>query len=48
MEKLSLAHHGMAEIEAGKLNLLGMAWGFKLVEHPVIQGPVILELQGAD
>ena len=49
LEEFPFAHHRIAEVEAGELDLAGPAVAFgDLVEEPVVKGPVYLELEGAD
>ena len=47
LEQAPLAQDGVAEVEAGELDLLGMV-DAQLVEEPVVERAVDLELQGAD
>ena len=45
-DQLALAQDGMAEVEAGELDLLGVI-DIQGVQQPVVEGAVVLELQGA-
>jgi len=47
LEEAALAHHRVAHIEPGELDLLG-AVHVELLQEPVVQRAVVLELQGAD
>ena len=52
-EQLALAQHRVVEVEAGELDLLGPAEPVALghagvLDHPVVQLPVVLELEGAE
>ncbi len=47
LQQLALAHHRVAEVEAGEFDLLRME-DAQLLEEPVVEGPVVLELEGAD
>src|SRR5215470_16501266 len=44
----ALTRYGIAEIEAGKLDLLRMARRLQLVEEPVVQWAMVFEFQRAD
>ena len=46
-EQLALAQHGVAEVEPGELELLGLVGQVQGLDQPVIQRAVVLELQGA-
>ena len=46
--ELALAHHGIFELQARELDLPGMTWRIQYIEKPVVEQPVILELQGAE
>ena len=47
LEQAALGEDGVAEVEPGELDLLGMV-DAELVEEPVVEGTVDLELEGAD
>ena len=47
LEQLALAHHSVVELQAGKLDLPRVV-DLQLVEQPVVERAVVLELQGAD
>ena len=47
-KQLALAHHRVGEVQAGKLDLPRVAGDIQLVEDPVVERPVVLELKGAD
>ena len=46
-DEFALAHHRIVQIEAGKLDLLGVE-DLQLIEDPVVQRPMVLEFQGAE
>ena len=49
LAELTLGHDGMVDAEAGELDLTGLVIGDgDVVHHPVIQGTMILILQGAE
>jgi len=48
LEELALAHHGVVEVEARELVLLGRGSGKEVVDEPVVDRPVVLELERAD
>ena len=49
LTQLALAHHGVIDAEAGKLDLSGFVVGDgNIAHHPVIQGAVCLIFQGAE
>jgi len=45
LSQLTLAHHRIFKIEAWKFYLPWMTGDTDVIQHPVIQGPVILKLQ---
>ena len=47
-EKPAFAQHGVAQVESGKLDLLRVAACIDVLQKPVVERPVVLELQGAD
>ena len=47
LQQLALAHHRVGQIEAGKLDLLGMI-DVQLIEKPVVQRAMVFKLQRAD
>ena len=47
LDELAFGKHRIGEVEAGKFRLLGMVYVQRL-QHPVVQFPVIHELQGAE
>ncbi len=47
LEQLALAHHRIVQVQAGKLDLPRVV-DLQLVEQPVVERAVVLELQGAD
>ncbi|VTR69198.1 conserved hypothetical protein [Desulfosarcina cetonica] len=47
LDQLALAQHGVVQVQAGEFDLLGMAGRRDVVQHPVIERPVVFELQGA-
>ena len=48
LAELPLGHDGVVDVQAGKLNLPGLVVGDgDVVHHPVVQGTVLLILQGA-
>ena len=46
-QELAFAHDGVVEVEPGEFDLLGVI-DAQLIEHPVVEHAVVLELQGAD
>ena len=42
-----LAHHRVVDAQPGKLDLPGLAGQGHVLHHPVVEGPVVLKLQGA-
>ena len=49
LHELALAHHGVAEAQAGELVLVGQGAGqVELLENPIVERAVHLELQRAD
>ena len=44
---LRLLTHRVAQVEARELDLLGMAVDLGVVEHPVVELAIVLELEGA-
>ncbi len=48
LAQLALAHHGVVDAQPGELDLPGLVMGMDtLLDHPVVQGAVILKLQRA-
>jgi len=47
LDESSLAEDRVGEIQAGELYLSGFGTLYELLHEPVVQGPVVLELQGA-
>ncbi len=47
-EKLALAHHRGSEIQSGEFDLLRTMWSVGFGNDPIVEGAVILKLQGAD
>ena len=48
LDQLPFAQDRVAEVEAGKLDLLRTGFHVQLIQKPVVQGPVVFKLQGAD
>ena len=48
LQELALAHHRVGQVEAGKFVLLRAVDAEQVVQEPVVEGAVVLELQGAD
>ncbi len=48
LQQLPLAHDGVVQVQARKLDLLRLARQRQVVHEPVVQRPVILELERAD
>lgn len=46
--QVPLAHHCIGQVQPGKLDLLGRIGPFQLLKDPVIKGPMVFKLQGAD
>ena len=47
LQQLALAHHRVGQVEPRELDLLRVV-DAQLVEEPVVERPVVLELQRAD
>ena len=45
--ELPLAHHRVVDAKPGKLNLPGLTGQGDVLDDPVVEGPVVLKLQGA-
>ena len=48
LEQLALAHHRVVQIEPGEFDLAGPRGHGEVLEEPVVEGPVVLEFQGAE
>ena len=48
LQQLALAHHGVVQVQAGELDLLRVAGDGQVVQHPVVERAMVLELQRAD
>ena len=48
LQQLALAHHGVGEVQPREFNLAGLARHGKVVDGPVVERPVILELERAE
>ncbi len=48
LQQLALAHHRVVQVQAGELDLLRVAGDGQVVQHPVVERPMVLELQRAD
>ena len=48
LQEFALAHHGVGEVQTGKLDLLRVAGGGQGIQNPVIQRSMVLKLQCAE
>jgi len=46
--QLALAHYRVLQVETGKFNLPGMTCDADVIQHPIIEWPVVLKLEGAE